>query len=154
MVHCNPNSLDRVYIELLIDQIPDTREKVDVFKSFLSAIGESAEYRGRKITFPKGSIGEINSHDHVIHQGLDIILGAMHFRLNDYHLAKQADRSRRGKRTIAKEQVYKQINKEIRLLHPNFNIGISTGRPDGPVSSWRQPYSHWIFKPNNYKKVS
>ena len=31
LMHCNPNSLDRVTIELLIDNIPDTKEKIGTY---------------------------------------------------------------------------------------------------------------------------
>ena len=38
-------------------------------------------------------------------QCLDIVLGAMAFRLNDMHKEKRPDTNRRGKRTIAKEKL-------------------------------------------------
>jgi hypothetical protein len=74
---------------------------------------------------------DVSSKDHVILQGLDIILGAIQFRLNDKHLEIPQGKKRRSKRTVAKEEVYKYINSRIGAIYPNFNIGVSTatGRP-------------------------
>lgn len=58
----------------------------------------------------------------------------------------------RGKRTLAKERVYKHVNACIRLLYggKQFNIGVSTGRPDpGMGHEWADPHRHWLFKPKD-----
>lgn len=94
-------------------------------------------------------IAEIDSHEHVLLQCLDVVLGAMQFRLNDKHLEKPDDQRCRGKRTIAKENLYKMINKRIQDLYPfQFNIGISTGKKEGFESLWKDPYRHWMFLPS------
>lgn len=74
-------------------------------------------------------------------------LGAMYFRLNDLHLDKPAGSWKRGKRTIAKEKLYKYIHKRICEILPSFNIGISTGKGDFQNPAWELPYSHWRFIP-------
>ena len=89
----------------------------------------------------------MNSHDHDILQCLDIVLGAIQFRLNDKHKQKPAGARRRGKRTIAKERVYRHINLAIRTIRPNFNIGITTGTDGNLSNRWHQPYRHWLFVP-------
>ncbi len=66
-------------------------------------------------------------------------LGAMAFRLNDKHLVKPPGQVRRGKRTIAKEKLYKHILGRIRQLYPNFNIGESTGMQGDRANRWRTP---------------
>lgn len=151
LIHCNPNTLDRVFIELRLDQIPDTKQKVEEFRNFVNGIGVSASFFGRQIFFPKDSIFEIDSKKHVISQGLDIILGSMQSRLNGFHLIKPDGGSRRGKRTLAKEKVYKAINNQIRDIYPNFNIGITTGQPNGIDDRWNHPYRHWVFKPRDWE---
>lgn len=148
--HCNPNTLDRVYFELLFDEVPDNKAKMTAFKKKLSSIPELWHMRGHGIFIPEDRIGEVDSKDHRILQALDIILGSMHFRLNDLHLEKPQGAHRRGKRTIAKEKLYKTINSEIRQIYPNFNIGISTGTRNGPMDRWAHPYRHWSFKPKNH----
>jgi len=95
-------------------------------------------------------ISEIKSHNHILLQSLDLILGAMQFRLNDKHKEKPQGSPTRGKRTIAKEKVYKHINKKIRDIYPNFNIGISTGTGGEIQNRWYHSYRHWSFKPENY----
>jgi hypothetical protein len=150
--YCNPNELDRVFVSILFDDLPDSKAKCDKFKSYVASISQTATYSGSGVFFPKEQIAEIDSHDHVIHQGLDIVLGAMQFRLNDLHKEKPEGKSRRGKRTIAKEKVYKEINRLIRQTYPNFNIGSSTGKPNGITDRWALPYSHWKFIPSEHEK--
>lgn len=149
--YSNPNDIDRVFVSILFDELPDSRAKCDAFKEYVSAISQTATYSGSGVFFPKEQIAEIDSNSHAIHQGLDIILGAMHFRLNDLHKEKPEGAPRRGKRTIAKEKVYKEINRLIRLTYPNFNIGSSTGKPNGPADRWTMPYRHWRFIPSEYE---
>lgn len=90
-------------------------------------------------------IAEVRSHDHVLMQCLDLVLGAMAFRLNDMHLEKLPATRRRGKRTIAKEKLYKHICGHIRALRPGFNIGESTGTDGDYCNRWHHPYRHWRF---------
>ena len=73
-------------------------------------------------------------------------MGAMQCRLNDLHLEKPVGEKRRGKRTIAKEKLYKHIYQQICLIHPYFNVGISTGARDYKNPHWESPYEHWLFE--------
>lgn len=135
-------------LKLYFDKIPDTKEKTNKFKDFIFDLNRHLNPRGLHIK--KEDIAEITSHDHDILQCLDVILGAMAFRLNDLHKQKIAGTSRRGKKTIAKERLYKHINKLIREKYANFNIGSSTGKREGDNSSWTMTYSHWRFKPSKF----
>ena len=76
----------------------------------------------------------------------------MQFRLNNLHKVKPEGSYRRGKRTIAKEKLYKFINKQIREVYPNFNIGISTGLQGDIKNRWEHPYRHWSFVPSKHKR--
>lgn len=145
--YCNPNSLDRVSFSFMLDQIPDTRTKTDRFKTYISRIPDTPGLSGCNLKMPKHRIADVDSKDHTILQGLDIVLGAMAFRLNDKHLIKPQGSHRRGKRTIAKERLYKSINRQIREIYPNFNIGVSTGTPNGREDRWNHFYRHWKFVP-------
>lgn len=40
---------------------------------------------------------------------------------------KILDSNRCGKRTIAKEKLYKNILRNIKTIYSNFNMGVSTG---------------------------
>lgn len=91
----------------------------------------------------------MNSHGHVILQCLDIVLGSVQFRLNEKHLERQPGARIRAKRTLAKESVYKEINKFIRSIYPNFNIGITTGIDGNRANYWNHSYRHWLFKAQN-----
>lgn len=143
-------SRDPIQIQLNLDQIPDTREKTATFKNYLLGLNKSPGFRDAKIQLSADRISEIDSSKHVIAQGLDIVLGAMAFRLNDKHLEKPPNQKRRGKKTIAKEKLYKYINSRIRAIYPGFNIGVSTGTQGGIEDRWRHPYRHWLFVPSDH----
>jgi Protein of unknown function (DUF3800) len=138
-------------IRIYFDKLPDTAEKCLAFKGFVTGLNQNSEWRRAGISIRQDQLAEIDSKEHDILQALDLVLGAMQFRLNDKHREKPEDSLRRGKRTIAKERVYKHILSEIRATYEGkaFNIGTSTGRPNGMPHLWDDPYRHWLFKPAN-----
>lgn len=146
---CNPERQTIVTVSVYLDDVPDTREKLDNFKNYLSGLSDFPVFHRNQIRIPKSEITDVKSDDHIILQAVDIILGSMQFRLNDLHKAKPEGARHRGKRTRAKERVYKHINQRIRRIYPNFNIGASTGQADGPSSKWLHPYRHWCFIPSD-----
>ncbi|MCB1560650.1 MAG: DUF3800 domain-containing protein [Xanthomonadales bacterium] len=135
------------HLRLFFDQLPDTKEKCQRFKGFLSGLGKSREFRQAGIKLGIDGISEVDSKKHELLQCVDVVLGAMQFRLNEKHLEKPEGSRVRGKRTRAKESVYKHINARIRLLRPGFNIGITTGDDGDSANRWRHPYRHWLFRP-------
>jgi len=68
----------------------------------------------------------------------------MAFRLNDKHKEIPQGEKRRGKRTVAKEKLYRTILEEIRRIHPRFNIGVSNGTKTLEVR-WSTPYRHGVL---------
>ena len=137
---------------LLLDELPETEEKAETFKDFLSNLSLNKDFRGH-IVIDRRQIAQVRSHDHVILQCLDIVLGAMAFRLNRKHLHKPEGQRVRGKRTRAKEVLYEHIFKQIRSIYPDFNIGETTGKgEEGMKNTWEHPYCHWKFTPKNYRQ--
>lgn len=140
-----PHTGHSAALKIYFDEFPDTREAATQFKGFILGLKDNAKIRQAGFTIAPEDIAEIKSHDHVLAQCLDIVLGAMAFRLNDKHKEKPPGEKRRGKRTVAKEQLYKSILAEICRMKPHFNIGISTGM--SPEERWSAPYRHWRFMP-------
>lgn len=140
-----------LYIKLLIDDIPLKGEDKDVFKDFIYRLNFDEKFKKAKIKLRKEDIGEVDSSKHIPLQFMDLILGAICFRLNDKHKLKDPQTGKRGNRTIQKEKLYKYINRKIRELKPGFNIGESTATVN-PEDRWFYPYSHWSFKPYGYLK--
>lgn len=139
-----------VFISILADKIPDTRERVERFKDYLCRIPSSRAFESAHVYIPRSGIADVDSKEHVILQGLDLILGAMCSKLNDKLRAVPPGKRRRGKRTVAKEALYKAINAEIRKIYPNFNVGVGTACHYGPSDRWTQPYRHWLFMPTKH----
>ena len=136
-----------VHLRLYFDEFPDNRDRIERFKGFLYGLQMDEKLQERGVHVRIADIAEVRSHDHILLQCLDVILGAMTFRLNDKHLEKPEGHRTRGKRTIAKEKLYRHILSEIRTIRPNFNIGISTGMDLGVASTWHDHYRHWKFVP-------
>lgn len=138
-------SNEKIRVRLYLDKMPDTKDKIESFKGHVLALNKTTQIRTSPVFFDKEQMAEIDSKEHVLAQSLDILLGAMQFRLNDKHKEKPDGQRIRGKRTIAKEKLYKQINKRIRDIRPNFNIGVSTGDRGDKSNRWKDHYRHWIF---------
>ena len=136
-----------VDLEIFFDKLPDSTKKNEQFKNFIFGIQYLPEFIDAKITIKKESISEVDSKKHILMQCLDVVLGAMAFRLNDLHKEKPEGSKRRGKRTLAKEKLYKHINKRIRETRKNFNIGITTGLDGEYQNIFFQSYRHWLFIP-------
>lgn len=144
-----PLELGDVFIRVYLDQLPDTKEKCDKFKEFIRNLPNIRDFHDvyGRLHIRKEDVVDICSHDHVLLQCTDIVLGAMYFRLNNLHHDKPEESRRRGKRTIAKEKLYKHIHSRICEMLPNFNIGTSTGGRGYHSPAWELPYSHWRFIP-------
>ncbi|MBI5269926.1 MAG: DUF3800 domain-containing protein [Burkholderiales bacterium] len=139
-------------VRIYFDKLPDTAEKCAAFKGYVCGLSKNHGFRNAGMEIRQDQLAEVDSKDHVVLQALDVILGAMQFRLNDKHLEKPEGSRTRGKRTVAKERVYKHIYAGIRALYGDkqFNIGVSTGRPDPTQHhEWNDPHRHWLFKPKD-----
>jgi hypothetical protein len=102
------------------------------------------------IKIRKQDIAEVDSKKHLLLQVIDVVLGAICFKLNNKHKEIPEGKKRRGKRTRAKEKVYKHINKKIREIRKGFNVGISIGVAR-KEDHWLHPYRHWRFIPSEFE---
>lgn len=148
--HCNPDHESDVFLRLYFDRIPDTTEQNEEFKAHIIGLQSLRSFQQARIKIRQDDIVEIDSKAHSIQQCMDIVLGAIAFRLNNLNERKLPGTNKRGKRTIAKEKLYKHILSHIRQLgNPFFNIGISTGMSSAE-SRWVDPYRHWCFTPHEF----
>ena len=137
----------RTRVRIYPDKLPLSAEQAREFKIFVVRLGNRFEFSERGLHFSMQDITEVESHDHDVLQCLDVVLGAMNFRLNKKNKDKPEGQVRRSDKTIAKEKVYKHINRRIRDLYPGylFNIGVTTGWFAGREDRWNHPYRHWCF---------
>jgi len=143
-----------LHLEIFFDNLPDKSHKNEKFKKFIYGLQFIPEFSRSSIVISEESIYEVDSKKHILMQCLDIVLGSMAFRLNDMHLEIPKGSKRRGKRTVAKEKLYKLINSHIREIRPNFNIGITTGIDGDERNRLFHSYRHWLFTPklNKYNE--
>ncbi len=141
-------------LELFFDVMPENNEKVKKFKNFIYGIQLLPEFVDTNLSIRRDAIKEVDSKKHIILQCLDVVLGAMAFRLNHLHKAIPKGKKRRGKRTVAKEKVYKHINRLIQNTRPNFNIGVSTGLDGNAENRFFHSYRHWLFVPKSHEYIA
>jgi hypothetical protein len=151
LIFHDKNPKDRTFIRLYFDKLPDNNLKNEIFKSHIYGLQGQDSFRKALLKIRLEDISEVDSHKHVVLQCMDIILGSMAFRLNDLHKEKCIDTNKRGKKTIAKNNLYEYILSLIRKMegYENFNIGITTGRKSRD-DTWNNPYRHWRFTPTEF----
>jgi hypothetical protein len=71
---CN-ESVEPVRLRVYLDNLPDTKEKNARFKGFIAALEKSREFRAARVLVPADQIAEVRSHDHIVLQCLDLVLG-------------------------------------------------------------------------------
>jgi hypothetical protein len=137
-------------VRFYLDSLPGTKERNAEFRGRVAALESYPPFRRALLRFPTDQIAEVRSHDHIILQALDVVMGAIQFRLNDGHKAKDPKTGRRGAKTIAKEKVYKAVQKRIQETYERqFNIGITTSDRGDRANRWVDPYRHWKFTPRD-----
>lgn len=138
------NDLDA--LTLYLDEIPLRQSERDNFISHIRSLTKDPVLRKTNLSISEDGIVEVDSKQHLPLQFMDVILGAICFKLNEKDKLKKEGENKPGKRTILKTKLYKHINTRIRKLYPNFNIGITTP-VRLPSDSWTQVYRHWSFIP-------
>ncbi len=144
--HCNPEP-GELGLRLYVDRLPDAPHKNTLFKAHLLTLQDCREFRAARIRILPDQVAEVDSHEHLPLQCVDVVLGAMQFRLNESHLGEAGAGGERGKKTIAKERLYEHICARIRQIHPDFQAGATTVRRGGDEDRWLHPYRHWLFTP-------
>lgn len=132
---------NKVNFSLYLDDLPCSEEQKNSLKNSMFRYNYELKQSNIEIT----EIVEIDSKKHVIQQCMDIILGSMNFKLNDFDKIKDEETGKRSKRTIAKEKLYKVINKNIREIRKGFNVGMSTSNDGDVTNVWKHQYRHWNF---------
>ncbi|MFR2067544.1 DUF3800 domain-containing protein [Clostridium sp.] len=145
---CNKTD-DFIKLRIYFDKLPNKKQKNIEFKRKIQHLQNLDMFKTANIIIDPSDITDVNSKKHVILQGMDIILGAMKFRLNEEHKIIPVGKKRRGKKTIAKEKLYKHIRSRIVEKYPHFNIGISTGYRGNEENVWNDSYRHWNFISTN-----
>lgn len=132
---------NKINFSFYLDDLPCSESQKTALKRSLLRYNYELKQSNIEIT----EIAEIDSKKHVIQQCMDIVLGAMNFRLNDLNKIKDEETGKRSNRTIAKDKLYKVIYANITDIRPRFNVGINTGIDGDNSNYWKHLYRHWNF---------
>ena len=102
LMFCNPDGTDMVRVAVYLDKAPDTAAALNNFKDYLASLTVLPEFFEAKVIVDKDTVAEINSKEHVILQAVDVILGAIQFRLNE--LKSPSERQKTTRQTDASER--------------------------------------------------
>lgn len=142
---------DKEGIRLYLDEIPLNQQDKLNFVKHIYGLNNDSDFKAKGIRFVEKGISEVDSKSHLPLQFMDVILGAICFKLNEKDKLKSDGEERPGKRTILKLKLYKYINSKIREIYPDFNIGVSTPIKE-ESDRWFQIYRHWSFKPKHHTR--
>lgn len=138
-------------LRIFLDELPDSKRQVITFKNFLSELPKTQEMRGQRMVIDPQHVAEVDSKDCVLLQCLDVVLGAMAFRLNDRHLEKPERQWTRGKKSIVKERLYKHTLDEIRKINKALAFDPKNSTSGISGETWTMPYRNWKFRPKQKK---
>jgi len=144
--HCNPSG-HPTGLRIYLDELPVHGAKASALKQRLHSLEQEPDFRRAQIYVPVRTVAEVRSHEHLLMQAVDVLLGAMQWRLNQQHLRLSPETNRRGRRTVAKDLLFRHVLKAVQRLHPGFNISLTTGTQGDPANRWRAPYRHLKFAP-------
>jgi len=139
----------QISLQIFLDTLSGSMQKKHEFAQFLYGLNTVKElsFPGGRFLIPDDGIGEINSRESDLLQCLDVVLGAMQFRLNQGHLVVQKETGRRANRTIAKDALSNHLLNLVRDFIPEFRLDVTT-RAHPATLRWRHPYRHWSFEPD------
>lgn len=138
-------------LTLYLDEIPLRQSDRDEFISHIRGLAKDPVLKKLGLKIADDGIVEVNSKHHLPLQFMDVILGAICFKLNEKDKLKSEGDNKIGKRTLFKLKLYKHISSRIREIYPNFNIGVTTPIRT-PSDSWHQVYRHWSFIPKYHNR--
>ena len=87
LMHCGQPHVTR-RVSIFLDEMPRHPDNILQFKNYLASLSSFPKFVAAGVEIRAENITGVSSHDHVILQALDIVMGAMQFRLNDKHLDK------------------------------------------------------------------
>ena len=136
----------QIPLRILLDTLSGSTQQKHEFARFLYELNTGGElvFPGGGFSIPEDGIGEIDSRESDLLQCLDVVLGAMQFRLNRGHLVIRKDTGRRASRTIAKDALSSHILNLVRDFIPEFQPDVTT-KVHPARFRWRHPYRHWSF---------
>ena len=139
-------------LKLYFDKLPISTEENDAFKAHIGFMQNLRAFKKARIKIRPDDIAEIDSKKHNLQQCMDIVLGAMAFRLNNKHLEIPEGATQPGNKTRAKEALFNHILELIKDANndPDFDIALTT-KASGPKDYWITPYRHWLFLPAEFK---
>ena len=139
---------DHIVVRFFFDELPHKGAARARFKAFLSRMATTERFQHLRLEIPQDGISEIDSRDHRIAQMVDLLIGALGYRMNRFHKVIGPD-GRRGKRTEAKDKVIAVVQARLNDFGIK-NIGVTTGTYGRPLAMWHDPIRLWRLVPKEF----
>lgn len=118
------------HVRIYFDKLPDTKEKCAAFKGYVTGLNQNTEFRRAGVQIRPDQLAEIDSKDHVILQALDVVLGAMQFRLNDIVSEEAGEEEKFAKKNLDIKPHRQRMNA---LDEHSHDIEFNFKDPDHPL---------------------
>lgn len=140
---------DTVSIEFFPDILPFEPQKRQEFRAFLLRCHNSHRFRQRA-PFRITTVAAVDSAKHIILQCVDVIIGAVGYKLNKQYLAKPG--RRRSVSSVAKIELWQRVRDRLGLIDMgergtrSFAVGVNTGTGTEAQNRWRHKFRQWDFR--------
>lgn len=138
--------LNNYSISFFFDTLPLNNAKKIKFFSKVSYLSKENNWDGNNIIINPDNIREVVSHDEILIQVIDVVIGSINF-MNNGEYTKLRDGLR--KRTIAKNIVAQYIHFKLLELDEYYNPSKSTYKYYETENELRLKFRQWVLKPTN-----
>jgi hypothetical protein len=143
------NERDAVGIEFFPDTLPDEPQKRREFRDFLLRAHNARRFRQRA-PFRVTNVAAVDSTKHIILQCVDVIIGAVGYKLNKQYKAKRG--GKRSRSSVAKIELWERILDRLGAIDMgergtrSFAVGVNTGTGPEALNRWQHKFRQWDFR--------
>ena len=140
---------DTVAVEFFPDALPNEPVKLREFQQFLHRCHIARRFRQRS-SFRFINVTAVESEKHIILQCVDLIIGAVGYKLNKKYKAKTGHR--RSRSAVAKIELWERIRDRLGAIDMgergthSFAVGVNTGTGPEATNRWRHKFRQWDFR--------
>lgn len=140
---------DTVGVEFFPDTLPDEPDKREEFREFLLRCHSIRRFENSS-PFRITNVAAVNSSKHILLQCVDLVIGAVGYKLNKQFQAKTG--RRRSRCSVVKIELYERIRDCLSRIDmgergtAKFSVGVNTATDGDKANRWRYKFRQWDFR--------